>query len=162
MVKQNCRSKIFGFVYLLVVLAMGFLLTLLDLLHLTLYFTQDLATDHFAFFLINWIPELIIIPIPIVMYLVQPSRLRLVLLSVLVIWIVILPHIRWDHTKSFFIDARRLNVEMTIVEAHKIMEPYYSFKDSDRIFFKPYEGGGDVCIVYLNNSKISKIIIRLD
>jgi hypothetical protein len=132
------------------------LLTLMDIAHFTLYLTY-------------WIPALLITNVCVVILMVHPTTPRTIFLGVLLVWIVILPYIRWDRTKSFFIDAHQVRVGMTEVQARETMKPYFEFRDRDmvspygeRIAFKPNEGGGDSCVVYLKNDKVVRIEIRVD
>jgi hypothetical protein len=38
--------------------------------------------------------------------------------------LVVLPEVRWDHAKSFYVDVRRLERGMTSAEVREIMAPY--------------------------------------
>jgi len=48
-----------------------------------------------------------------------------VLVAASLLWmLVVLPQVRWDHAKSFYVDARRLARGMTAAEVRAIMEPH--------------------------------------
>ena len=49
---------------------------------------------------------------------------RVVIGSALLWMLVILPQVRWNYVKAFYVDARRLSVGMEATEVRAIMEPY--------------------------------------
>lgn len=52
----------------------------------------------------------------------KPSR---VIAATSLIWMLaVLPQVRWNHAKSFYVDARRLARGMTVDEVRAIMDPH--------------------------------------
>lgn len=143
------RRVVTGLLYYISLSIAICLLTLIDMAHFTLYITY-------------WLPAFVVIGISVLLYLIEPLRPRAVFLGLLLAWIAILPYVRWDRVKSFFIDAHRLRVGMTTTQVRTIMEPYLEFEYDDSIKFKPSEGGGDICIVYLEDGRVVRIKIEVD
>ena len=70
----------------------------------------------------------IYVALPIAVFLRSRQVQGIVLISV--IWIlVILPYVRWTHEKSFYVDARRISLGMTVGEVRQIMKPYLEVRD---------------------------------
>lgn len=44
-----------------------------------------------------------------------------------VIWMLVLPYVRWNEAKAFFVDARRLELGMSASEAREVMRDYLEF-----------------------------------
>jgi hypothetical protein len=53
------------------------------------------------------------------------SRLRRVMLAFGILWLLVLPSIRWTPNKAMIIDTTRLHIGMTEAQARAIMTPYH-------------------------------------
>lgn len=71
MVEKNRQRVIPNLLFFLIVGAAACCLTLLDVALFTLYLTY-------------WLPALVVVAVPVVLYLIEPARIRLILLGLLI------------------------------------------------------------------------------
>jgi hypothetical protein len=109
-----------------------------------------------------------------------------------VVWLTVLYPIRWDHLKSFYIDAHSLRAGMSMEEVRQVMSPYvevgrnYNPSDStipqgifgatmmgaptesrsehdSRVLFIPSEEyAADWCVVYPKGGVVESVTIHPD
>jgi hypothetical protein len=109
-------------------------------------------------------------------------RIKAGLTSVLLAWLLILPFVRWNTLKSFYIDCAQLRPGMTLTAARQIMATYVEVErptgtyaaympgvaetpeeHNSRLIFIP-EGtdSADWCVVYPEGEQIKAVVISPD
>ena len=100
----------------------------------------------------------------------------------MVVWLLVLPSLRWSTLKSFYIDCARLQPGMTLTEARQVMTPYMEVdhasdifsayipgvqetpvEHSTRLLFIPTEAdSADWCVVYPEAQRVKAVVISPD
>jgi hypothetical protein len=109
-------------------------------------------------------------------------RIKAGLAGVLLAWLLILPSVRWNMLKSFYIDRARLRPGMTVTAARQVMAPYVEIErptdtytaympgvaetpeeHNSRLIFIPEEtASADWCVVYPDNGQVKAAVISPD
>jgi hypothetical protein len=104
------------------------------------------------------------------------------LTAILLVWLLLLPSIRWNTLKSFYIDCANIQRGMTIAAARQVMAPYVEADRSTdiytaympgvtetpeehntRLIFIPTEAdSADWCVVYPEVEKVRAVVISPD
>lgn len=104
------------------------------------------------------------------------------LTGILLVWLLILPSVRWNTLKSFYIDCSNIRHGMTLTEARQVMAPYvevdrstgvYSAympgvdetptEHSTRILFIPTKAdSADWCVIYPEEQQVKAVVISPD
>ncbi len=104
------------------------------------------------------------------------------LTGILVVWLLVLPSVRWNTLKSFYIDCANLQHGMTLAAARRVMTPYVEAdrsidlyaaylpgvtetpdEHSARLIFIPTAAdSADWCVVYPDGEQIKAVVINPD
>jgi hypothetical protein len=85
--------------------------------------------------------------------------------------LLVLPQVRWNHSKSFYVDARRLRTGMSVVEVRGIMATYFeqgalgavSHPDDRLVYLPSPDGLADECEVRFDSrGGVRDIVIQKD
>ena len=108
--------------------------------------------------------------------------LKTALTGIWLMWLLLLPSMRWNTLKSFYIDCANIQQGMTLSEARQRMAPYVetdaatgvfaadmpevretSAEHSTRILFIPTEvDQADWCVVYPEGQQVKAVVISPD
>jgi hypothetical protein len=138
--------------YAIIALTVAGLLTLMDRAVMFVYLPYWLFAAFFALLLG-------------ISYFIAPRPARFVVFMLVVAWLLVLPAVRWNHLKSFYIDADRLQAGMTLTEAQAIMQPYVQQEigSANGVMFIPsMRDAADQVTVYVEGETISRINISPD
>ena len=138
--------------YAIIALTVAGLLTLMDRAVMFIYFPYWLFAAFFALLLG-------------ISYFIAPRPVRFVVFVLVVAWLLVLPSVRWNYLKSFYIDADRLQAGMTLTEAQTIMQPYVQQEigSANGVMFIPsMRDAADQVTVYVEGETISRINISPD
>lgn len=109
-------------------------------------------------------------------------RIKISLAGVLLAWLLILPSVRWNTLKSFYIDCAQLRPGMTLAAARQVMAPYVEAdrptgiytaylpgvtetpeEHNTRLIFIPTgPDSADWCVVYPEGKQIKAVVISPD
>ncbi len=108
--------------------------------------------------------------------------LKTVLLGIWLMWLLLLPSMRWNTLKAFYIDCANIQQGMTLSEVRQRMTPYVeadnatdffsaymaeapetSAEHNTRILFIPTEvDQADWCVVYPRGQQVKAVVISPD
>ena len=100
----------------------------------------------------------------------------------LLVWLLVLPSVRWNPLKSFYIDCANIQRGMSLVAARQVMAPYVEVdsttdvfsaympevaetpaEHNTRILFIPTESdAADWCVVYPEEQRVKAVVISPD
>lgn len=93
----------------------------------------------------------------------KKARSYAILLTIFTVWMTALPYIPWTQTKAFFLDCKRIHIGMSSREVESLMSPYLEIENSyNGRLFKPYEYGGDICLIWVQDNRVTNIKIQAD
>lgn len=90
-------------------------------------------------------------------------------------WMLVLPSIRWNEVKAFYIDCQQIEPGMNVADAHEMMSSYRTQTASDgkspvgspldrpHITFHPSpDHSSDWCVVYVDGDRVTSVEILPD
>jgi hypothetical protein len=109
-------------------------------------------------------------------------RVKISLTGVLLAWLLILPSVRWNTLKSFYLDCSHLQPGMALAAARQVMAPYVEADDTTGVFSSYMPGvvetpaehntrilfipqgsdSADWCVVYPEGQQIKAVVISPD
>lgn len=109
-------------------------------------------------------------------------QIKIGLTGILLVWLLVLPSVRWNMLKSFYIDCANIQRGMSLAEARKVMAPYvetdnttgvYSAympevpetptEHSTRLLFIPTKAdSAEWCVVYPEEQQVKTVVISPD
>lgn len=109
-------------------------------------------------------------------------QIKLGLTSLLLVWLLLLPSVRWNTLKSFYLDCANIQRGMTLVAARQVMAPYVEVErpmdtytaympgvdetpeehNSRLIFIPAGTDSADWCVVYPDNGQVKAAVISPD
>ena len=115
-------------------------------------------------------------------FVLRSNALSRSVLAVGLVWMVlVLPQVRWNHSKSFYIDAHRISRGMTTQEVREIMAPHQelgvyeplpgeadwlpsvdSYWEDTLVFFHCPLGWTDHCEVIFRRDRVARVNIVKD
>ncbi|HSD83123.1 MAG TPA: hypothetical protein VLG46_04665, partial [Anaerolineae bacterium] len=61
-------------------------------------------------------------------------QIKIGLTGILLVWLLVLPSVRWNTLKSFYIDCANIQRGMSLAEARKVMAPYVETDNTTGVY----------------------------
>jgi hypothetical protein len=141
-----------------------------------------LDMNNFLLYLPRWLLYLAACALVLLFVPGKHWQIKLGLTGILLVWLLILPSLRWNTLKSFYIDCANIQRGMTLTEARKVMAPYVEADNTTgvfsaylpeapetpaehntRILFIPTAAEtAEWCVVYPEEEKVKAVVISPD